>query len=125
MAQHVEGTVKTDEGLQISLERLERNYVQMGGTRAQLETQLRRQVVFERNSIKLSKTAIWRDMIEQERRVAAVVSETHYSFTALFCVVLLFVALLLFPVLDAPEQNGCFALLLLCGSLWAFEVCFI
>lgn len=115
----------------------------------ELDSHLREQIVWERNTI-------WRDMIEQERHTSAVrmrapkgstnrgaaqaqelVTQKGYTidvfgrictlpfnahFASLLFSLAVFIGLLVRPTFDSVEQSNCLALLIFATLLWAFEV---
>ncbi|KAJ1911940.1 low-affinity phosphate transporter, partial [Tieghemiomyces parasiticus] len=124
---------------------LQRMYAELGhfpdlsaATKA-LRACLREQVVWERNTV-------WRDMISQERKVAAVevrppamdaatepaIGEGPVSFrkrlppftrqvmAGLACTAVFF-TLLIVPIFRSPEEQNCLALLIYVSLLWATE----
>ncbi|KAI9008168.1 SPX domain-containing protein [Gaertneriomyces semiglobifer] len=105
---------------------------------SELKSRLRDRIIWERNTI-------WKDMIEQERRRQTValkpkddaaktkwivvnvggrtmrIPRLNAAGVKLLTSVLVLVGLLMFPVLDTPEQSNCFAILVFASLLWAFE----
>eukprot|EP00775_Hariotina_reticulata_P002958 gene2958-3243_t len=91
-----------------------------------LRKQQQEQVTFERNTI-------WKDMVGQERRAAslhvqdgkeAVVESWLVRYRQAFLVglsVVIFAALLYFPIFKEPEKQNCLALLAFASMLWCTE----